>query len=228
MPTRNILPFLPEPDSCRWRVTCRPRSNRGPVPRIMSTRFVRFLSCAVSRPGHRARTRTGNTSHLIQAVLTRPRRPPVPIRSSRPPAFMKNSSDPSPRGSYVPKAGASVSAGSSALSVLALGRVPSPRSTSRGHPGSGSWLGVLPFSLETLSEAETPQLRSRRPHSFDKGPKRHPSQYESMVNLGTCNGSGITIYHLSYSYIHTPIAPLVAPVDSLFVANLNPHPRPTQ
>ena len=39
-----------------------------------------------------------------------------------------------------------------------------------------------------------------------------------------CDGSGITIYHFSYSYIHTPIAPLVAPVDSLFVADLNPHP----
>jgi len=91
-------------------------------------------------------------------------------------ALMKrNSSRPSPRGSYVPKAGVSMSVGSlelegpyatgpyatgqeseAAVSVPALIRVPFPRTVSGEPPssGPGSRLAALPSSLETLIPAE--------------------------------------------------------------------------
>lgn len=78
----------------------------------------------------------------------------------------RNSSRPSPRGSYVPKAGLSTSVGSlalegpyttgreseAAISVPALTRVPFPRTASGEHPSSGP--GSRLSSLETLTPAE--------------------------------------------------------------------------
>ena len=99
----------------------------------------------------------------------------TPSPSANPPvspsALVKRSSSrPSPRGSYVPKAGMSTSVGSLALegpyttgreseaavSVPAFIRVPFPRTASGEPPysGPGSRLAALPSSLETLTPTE--------------------------------------------------------------------------
>ena len=129
----------------------------------------RFPSGSQSKnkdPNHRGSSPSGSGSSSRDSNTPSPGANP----SVSPPALLKrNSSRPSPRGSYVPKVGGSASVGSLALegpyntgresdaavSVPALGsRVPFPRTTSGEHPISGPAPTSRLSSSETLTQAE--------------------------------------------------------------------------
>jgi len=110
-----------------------------------------------------------------------------------PSAIVRRTSRPSPRGSYVPKAGVSSSVVSLALegpyttgreseaavSVPALIRVPFPRSASGEppHSGPGSRLAALPSSLETLTPAEM------NGNGMMNARNQHGGRYNSEVGI---------------------------------------------